>query len=115
MFRRKNPHEAFAAALYRRTAEQARAPDLFEGCGIPDTLDGRFDTVGLHVILLIQRLRTDPDPVGAQLAQAVFDAMFADMDITLREMGVSDLAVGKRVKRMTFNADADLLEQAKVS
>ena len=56
--------------------------------------------VGLHAALLIRRLRRDPDPRGAALAQAVFDAMFADMDINLREMGVSDLTVGKRVKRM---------------
>ncbi|MFC7693414.1 ubiquinol-cytochrome C chaperone family protein [Paeniroseomonas aquatica] len=67
---------------------------------MPDTLDGRFDLVGLHVALLIRRLRQDPDPRGAAVAQAVFDAMFADMDINLREMGVSDLAVGKRVRRM---------------
>ena len=48
LFRRKNPQAKFAAAIYTRVAEQARAAELFEGCGIPDTLDGRFDSLALH-------------------------------------------------------------------
>ncbi len=67
--------------------------------GAPDTFDGRFDLVGLHVILLIERLRPAPEP-GPDLAQALFDAMFSDMDLTLREIGVGDLSVGKKVRRM---------------
>ena len=98
MFRRRNPHEAFAAALYGRTAEQARAPVLFEACGIPDTLDGRFDALALHAALVIDRLRTEPD--GEALAQAFFDAMFRHLDLTLREIGVQDLGVGRRIKIM---------------
>ncbi len=98
MFRRKNPHEAFAAALYTRTAEQARAPVLFEACGIPDTLDGRFDALALHAALVIDRLRAEPD--GEALAQAFFDAMFRHLDLTLREIGVQDLGVGRRIKIM---------------
>ena len=57
MFRRSKPEDAFVAALYARTAERARAPELFEGCGIPDTLDGRFDSLALHAALTIDRLR----------------------------------------------------------
>ena len=66
---------------------------------MPDTLDGRFDLVGVHVFLLIDRLRAAPGP-GPELAQAIFDAMFHDMDFNLREMGVSDMRVGKRNKEM---------------
>ena len=66
---------------------------------VPDTLDGRFDLVGLHASLLIRRLRALPAP-GAAVAQAVFDAMFSDMDINLREIGVGDMTVGKRVRAM---------------
>jgi cytochrome b pre-mRNA-processing protein 3 len=66
---------------------------------VPDTLDGRFDSIGLHVFLLIRRLTPEGD-LGQELAQAVFDAMFTDMDINLREMGVSDLSVGKRNRAM---------------
>jgi cytochrome b pre-mRNA-processing protein 3 len=98
VFKRKNPHEAFAAALYARTAEQAREPVLFEACGIPDTLDGRFDALALHAALAIDRLRREPD--GESLAQAFFDAMFRHLDLTLREIGVQDLGVGRRIKIM---------------
>jgi cytochrome b pre-mRNA-processing protein 3 len=96
--RRRPPAEEFAAALYARTAERARAPELFEGCGIPDTLDGRFDALALHAALVVDRLQREPD--GEALAQAYFDAMFRHLDLTLREIGVQDLGVGRRIKIM---------------
>jgi cytochrome b pre-mRNA-processing protein 3 len=104
LFRRK-PHERAGFALYTAAVTAARRPWFFaappDGAGAPDTLNGRFDVVGLHVALLIRRLRAEPaDPRGAALAQSVFDAMFSDMDINLREMGVGDMVVGKRVRRM---------------
>ena len=98
MFRRRNPESEFAAAVYRRTAERARAPALFESCGIPDSLDGRFDALALYAALTIDRLRQEPD--GEALAQAFFDAMFKHLDLTLREIGVQDLGVGRRIKIM---------------
>jgi cytochrome b pre-mRNA-processing protein 3 len=85
-------------AVYRRVAEQARAPELFVDCGIPDTLDGRFDSLALHAALMIDRLRREPD--GDDLAQAFFDAMFKHLDLTLREIGIQDLGVGRRIKIM---------------
>ncbi len=99
LFRRK-PLERPGFELYGAAVAAARDPWFFAELGVPDTLDGRFDLVGLHVCLLIRRLRQDPDRRGPVLAQAVFDAMFADMDLNLREMGVSDLRVGKRVRDM---------------
>jgi cytochrome b pre-mRNA-processing protein 3 len=98
MFRRNKPAAEFAAAFYARTAERARAPELFEACGIPDTLGGRFDSLALHAALAIDRLRVEPD--GEDLAQAFFDAMFRHLDLTLREIGVQDLGVGRRIKIM---------------
>lgn len=98
LFRRRNPHEDFAQRLYARTAERARAPELFEACGIPDTLDGRFDALALYASLVVDRLRREPD--GEALAQAFFDAMFRHLDLTLREIGVQDLGVGRRIKIM---------------
>lgn len=98
MFRRRKPEDEFAMAVYRRVAEQARAPELFEACGIPDTLDGRFDSLALHAALMIDRLRREPD--GDDLAQAFFDAMFKHLDLTLREIGIQDLGVGRRIKIM---------------
>lgn len=98
MFRRRKPEDDFAAAIYKRVAEQARRAELYEACGIPDTLDGRFDSLALHAALMIDRLRREPD--GESLAQAFFDAMFKHLDLTLREIGIQDLGVGRRIKIM---------------
>jgi len=98
VFRRRKPEEEFAASIYKRTAEQSRTPDLFESCGIPDNLYGRFDSLSLHAALMIDRLRREPD--GDALAQAFFDAMFRHLDLTLREIGVQDLGVGRSIKIM---------------
>jgi cytochrome b pre-mRNA-processing protein 3 len=92
--------ERAAYALYGAAVAAARMPGFYTEWGVPDTLDGRFDLVGLHVYLLIERLNTPPTSAGAALAQAVFDAMFSDMDINLREMGVGDLSVGAKVRQM---------------
>ncbi len=87
-------HELYCAAV-----AAARAPFFYSQLGVPDTLDGRFDMVGLHAFLVIRRVQELPPP-GPDMAQAVFDAMFSDMDMNLREMGVGDLSVGKRVRAM---------------
>ncbi|MBS0562185.1 MAG: ubiquinol-cytochrome C chaperone family protein [Proteobacteria bacterium] len=97
--RRRDPHERAGFRLYGAAVAAARAPRFYAALGVPDTLDGRFDMVGLHVFLLIDRLRQAEAP-GPALAQSVFDAMFSDMDQNLREMGVGDLTVGKRVRAM---------------
>jgi cytochrome b pre-mRNA-processing protein 3 len=113
LFSRK-PHERTGFELYAAAVAEARQAPFFADLGVPDTLDGRFDLVSVHVALLIRRLRRDADPRGKHLAQAVFDAMFADMDVNLREMGVGDLSVGKRVKRMweAFHGRAAAYEAA---
>jgi cytochrome b pre-mRNA-processing protein 3 len=97
--RRGNRHERAGFMLYGAAVTAAREPFLYEALGVPDTLDGRFDLVGVHVFLLIHRLTAAPEP-GPALAQAVFDAMFSDMDVNLRELGVGDLSVGRRVRAM---------------
>jgi cytochrome b pre-mRNA-processing protein 3 len=99
LFRRK-PFEMEGYALYGAAVAAARQPALYLDYAAPDTLAGRFDLISLHVGLLISRIRRDTDPAAKDLSQAVFDAMFNDMDLNLREMGVGDLAVGKRVKKM---------------
>jgi cytochrome b pre-mRNA-processing protein 3 len=110
----RRPHERSGFALYGAAVAQARRPVFFEALGVPDTLDGRFDLVALQAGLLVCRIARDADPRAKGLAQAVFDAMFADMDVNLREMGVGDLAVGKRVKRMweAFHGRAQSYEAA---
>jgi len=91
-------HNAAASGLYAALVEQARRPDFYARHGIPDTVDGRFEMIVLHMFLVLRRLRGE---AGAEaFGQALFDAMFADMDRSLREMGVSDLSVGRHVKTM---------------
>jgi cytochrome b pre-mRNA-processing protein 3 len=89
--------------LYGAAVRAAREPVWFTDLEVADTLDGRFDLVNLFVALLIHRLRGLPPPyatLGTELAQAVFDAMFADMDFNLRELGVGDMSIAKRVRAM---------------
>jgi cytochrome b pre-mRNA-processing protein 3 len=88
-----------ARRLYLQAVEQARHPELYLRRGVPDTPDGRFDMVVLHVVLVMRRLKRDHDQT-AETAQALFDLMFADMDQNLREMGVGDVGIGPRVKAM---------------
>ena len=95
---RKRRREA-ARRLYAAAVRQARNPTLYTEGGVADTLDGRFDLIVLHVVPLMRRLR-QCDEAGRQMSQALFDVMFDDMDQSLREMGVGDLRVGKRVKQM---------------
>lgn len=89
-----------AANLYLRVVEQARRPDFYTGFGVPDTLEARYDMIVLHAWLLLRRLGTVPGEAVKTLSQTTFDLMFTDMDRNLREMGVTDLRVGKRVQRM---------------
>ncbi len=98
-FFRRNPQEARARALYQRVVAQARQPGFYRDCGVPDSVDGRFELIALHAFLVLHRLKADPGDTEA-LGQALFDVMFQDMDQSLRELGASDLGVGPRVKRM---------------
>lgn len=111
LFRRR-PHERAGFELYGTAVRAAREPVLYERLGVADTIDGRFDLVGLHVVLLIRRLRGAAPP-GPALAQAAFDAMFSDMDDMLRELGL-DLGVPRRVKAMweAFHGRAQAYEAA---
>ena len=88
-----------ARALYLKIVEQARVPGFYRDCGVPDSLDGRFEMVALHVFLVLHRLKRDQLQT-VELAQQLFDILFQDMDASLRELGVGDLGVGSRIKTM---------------
>ena len=100
LFRRKSKWDDAAAALYSEIVGQARRPAFYLEGGVADTVDGRFDLVALHAYLVMRRLKTEDDPRAADLSQALFDHMFRDMDNAIREIGVSDLSVGRKVKQM---------------
>lgn len=76
---------------------QARQPGFYESFGVPDTVEGRFDLVVLHLWMILRQLR--PAGAGSPLSQALFDHFCSDLDANLREMGVGDLAVPKRMQR----------------
>jgi len=95
----RGARERKAAALYAAAVAQARQPALYTDLAAPDTLDGRFELIVLHVHLLCRRLGT-LGAEGTALAQALFDAMFRDMDRNLRELGVGDPSVPRRIKAM---------------
>jgi cytochrome b pre-mRNA-processing protein 3 len=96
---RRNPHRSTAHAAYAQIVARAREPVFFLDCAVPDTLDGRFELIALHAFLVLNRLKAD-HAATADFAQELFDAMFADLDRGLREMGASDIGVGRRVKEM---------------
>ncbi len=98
LFSRRGREDA-VPAIYLALVEQARRPGFYTACGVPDTVDGRFDLLVLHVFLVMHRLKAEGGTAAA-FAQKLFDYMFADMDQSLREMGVGDLSVGKKVKHM---------------
>ena len=83
-------------AIYGMIVTQAREPLFYRDLGVPDTVNGRFDLLVLHLWMVLRRLRPAPDGVG--LSQALFDRFCDDMDANLREMGVGDLTVPKRMQ-----------------
>jgi cytochrome b pre-mRNA-processing protein 3 len=96
---RRNRYRPQAYAAYTSIVERARSPAFFEHFDVPDTLDGRYEMIALHMFLVLNRLKAEHEAT-AEYAQALFDAMFADLDRGLREMGATDMGVGKRVKEM---------------
>jgi cytochrome b pre-mRNA-processing protein 3 len=99
IFRRDRDSGA-ARDLYGRIVAAARQPAFYRELGVPDSIDGRFEMIALHLFLVLHRLKQAGEPAAAALAQALFDMAFADMDASLREMGAGDLGVGRRVKQM---------------
>lgn len=83
--------------LYRAIVAQARQPGFYAWHGVPDSVDGRFELIALHMFLVLQRLKAAGQD---EVAQQLFDTMFADMDQSLREMGAGDLGVARRVRAM---------------
>ena len=99
--------------LYLAVVDRARDPHFYGVWGVPDTPEGRFEVIGLHAFFVLRRLRALGE-AGRALGQELFDTMFADMDRGLRELGVSDLRVGKHVRRYarSFYGRIAALEEA---
>jgi cytochrome b pre-mRNA-processing protein 3 len=82
--------------IYGMIVAQAREPLFYRDLGVPDTVNGRFDLLVLHLWMLLRRLKSTPD--GTAMCQALFDHFCNDMDANLRELGVGDLTVPKRMQ-----------------
>jgi cytochrome b pre-mRNA-processing protein 3 len=83
-------------AIYGTIVTQVREPSFYLDLGVPDTVNGRFDLLVLHLWMVLRRLRCTEGT--GNLSQALFDYFCDDMDANLREMGVGDLAVPKRMQ-----------------
>jgi cytochrome b pre-mRNA-processing protein 3 len=98
-FFRRNPHNRTIALLYGMIVAQARAVPFYSSYGVPDTVNGRFEMVVLHAVLLLHRLQSEPASLR-RLGQALFERFCQDMDGSLREMGVGDLAVPAKMRKI---------------
>ncbi|HEY4343170.1 MAG TPA: ubiquinol-cytochrome C chaperone family protein [Parvibaculum sp.] len=99
----RTERESEAYAIYGTLVSQARSPALYLHAGVPDTLEGRFEMVVLHAFLVLRRLKAASGPEtgpAKAFGQRIFDVLFDDMDQTLRELGVGDLSVGKKIKAL---------------
>jgi cytochrome b pre-mRNA-processing protein 3 len=96
---RPRPAQATGRALYASVVEQSRSPALYERLGAPDTVEGRFEIYSLHVVLLLDRLRRQGDR-ATETSQSLFDTYVKALDHALREMGVGDLSVGKKMRKL---------------
>lgn len=96
---RKSPAESGGTidVIYGAIVAQAREPQFYEDLGVPDSVEGRFDLLVLHLWMVLRRLGPPSD--GNDLSQALFDHFCSDMDANLREMGVGDLTVPKRMQK----------------
>jgi cytochrome b pre-mRNA-processing protein 3 len=86
------------STLYGTIVAQARLPCFYQEFAVADTVNGRFELVVLHLMLVLERFSADP--LLRQVGQRLFDRFCRDMDHNLREMGVGDLAVPRRMRRL---------------
>ena len=86
-------------SLYGQIVAQARLEGFYILQGVPDTVNGRFELITLHIFIVMHRLK-ELGEEGGKLSQELFDVMFGDMDKNMREMGVGDLGVGRKIKAL---------------
>lgn len=95
IFKTKHSAERAAKQHYADLVAKARDEKLYTKYHIPDSLDGRFEAIVLH--LFIEEKTTELSPEQLRL---LHEAFFEDMDRSLREGGVGDTGISKRVKKM---------------
>ncbi len=98
LFRRDPRGTDTISTLYGMIVAQARLPYFYREYAVADTVNGRFDLIVLHLVMVLDRLARDAALQG--LGQSIFDRFCRDMDHNLREMGVGDLKVPKEMRRI---------------
>jgi cytochrome b pre-mRNA-processing protein 3 len=101
-------NELRASKLYGAIVAQARLPAFYREFALPDTLEGRFASLSLHLFAVLDRLKAEGS-AARNLAQALTDHFSEDMETVLRELGVSDLRIPKKMRRLAASS-ATLLE-----
>ena len=97
--KRKAETRRIGHEIYERIVAQARDPAFFRDMGVPDTMEGRFEMIVLHLALVLDRLRTEGG-AGQRLGQRLIEHLVADMDDALRQLGIGDMGVPRRVKKV---------------
>jgi cytochrome b pre-mRNA-processing protein 3 len=93
----RRERQAIIERLYGAIVTQARLPIFYRALAVPDTVEGRFELIVLHVHLLFRRLVGEEETIRA-FGQEVFDRFIADMDASLRELGVGDFALARKMR-----------------
>lgn len=97
--KRATPAPSAAETIHGAMVAAARRPALYEALGVPDTLPGRFEVLVLHAALYFRRLR-GAGPQAETVGQEVVDLLFRALDAQLREIGIGDMTVPKKMKAM---------------
>lgn len=96
---KKREEDVSAAVLYTALLSQSRQPQFFGAGAFADDYDGRIEVLSLHLGLLMHSLRRFGDQ-GSVLSQALYDVMIEDFNIALREEGLADTGISRRIKPM---------------
>ncbi|MCJ8322496.1 MAG: ubiquinol-cytochrome C chaperone [Rhizobiales bacterium] len=99
---KERQEKKLADTLYNHTIKAARSPSLYGANGAPDTANGRFELIILHIFLLFSHLQGQ-DKFSQSVKQKTFDRFLEDMDMNLREIGVGPDGVPKRIQKMLEN------------
>jgi cytochrome b pre-mRNA-processing protein 3 len=94
------PQRRTGLSLYEAIVAQARSEAFYRDQGVPDTVNGRFEMIVLHVVLVVARLQAEGDE-GQELARTMLEAFVADVDDACRRIGIGDMGVPRHVKKAT--------------
>jgi len=96
-YRERRQRKGRADRLARAISDRARATVFYDALGVPDTIDGRFDLVVMHAWLVLDALTKSGQ---SEVAQNLVNVLFLQFDLALRDLGVGDMGLGRRMRNM---------------